>query len=144
MTIYYDIIDKLTSMLLEDENINTCTNGLIDEVAMNKHTTYALAHFMFNNISIGNSTTVGMTLYVMDIVYENKETDDDNLDDVLNTQLAVVMRFIERLRRGDVRLETYALTGTNSLIPFKERFEDEVAGWELSFTIEVPNTMTIC
>jgi hypothetical protein len=131
-------------MLLEDEGINTVTNGLLDEIAMNKHTSYGLGHFMINSFTMNKTFNVSVTLYLMDIVYDNKETDEDNLDDVLNTTLAIATRFLDRMRRGDVRLEQFALTGSPSLVPFKERFEDDVAGWEITFDIEVPKNMTIC
>ena len=86
----------------------------------------------------------------MDIVDISKEeTSDlfvgnDNEQDVLNTQLAVINRLVEVLRRGDLRSELYQLDGDVTCEPFTERFENNLAGWAATFDVLVPNTMTIC
>ena len=66
---------------------------------------------------------------------------NDNETDVLNTQLAVVNRLMELLRRTDT---LNVLDGSPTAEPFTERFENYLAGWALSFDIVIPNDMTIC
>jgi alpha-amylase/alpha-mannosidase (GH57 family) len=86
----------------------------------------------------------------MDIVDESKDAVTDkflgnnNEQDVLNTQLAVINRLLELLRRGNLRDELYELTGTPNVEPFTDRFENKVAGWTLSLDVLIPNDMTIC
>ena len=86
----------------------------------------------------------------MDIVDKSPEETtnsfrgNDNEQDVLNTQLAVGARLVEVLERGDLRTSNYALNGQPLFEPFTERFENYLAGWTLSFDIDIPNDMTIC
>jgi hypothetical protein len=150
MTVFYDILNKVKELLEADNDVNTVTYGNFDETAMNKHTTYALSHFVVSDVTYNGSTSlVSISLYCMDIINQSKDAEttfagNDNLHDVLNTQLAVITRLLEQLRRGDVRDDKYHLNGNPSLVPFQERFEDDVAGWECTFVIEIPNDMTIC
>jgi len=150
MTTFYDVLDKIKNLLEADNDVNTVTYGRFDEIAMNKFTTYALSHFVVNDVTYQGSLTVSISLYAMDIINQVKDTvtneftNDSNLHDVLNTQLAVCTRLLEQLRRGDPYADKYQLVGDASLVPFQERFEDDVAGWECTFTIEMPKSMTIC
>ena len=63
---------------------------------------------------------------------------------VFNTQLAVGNRLIELLRRGSLYVELYQLQGDATFEPFVDRFENKLAGWTISFNVEIPNGMTIC
>jgi len=38
----------------------------------------------------------------------------------------------------------YQLDGTPSFEPFYDRFENEVAGWALTFDVLIPNDIEIC
>jgi hypothetical protein len=86
----------------------------------------------------------------MDVVNTSKEevidifTGNNNEQDVLNTQLAVVNKLIQVLRGGDLHQDLYQLDGSPSFEPFYERFEDEVAGWAVSFDVIIPNDISIC
>jgi hypothetical protein len=86
----------------------------------------------------------------MDIVDKSKEIEtdvfigNDNEHDVLNTQLAVLNRLLEVLRRGSLSREFYQLDGNVSCEPFTERFENYLAGWTATFDVLIPNTMTAC
>jgi hypothetical protein len=86
----------------------------------------------------------------MDIVDESKAdvTDkfigNDNEQDVLNTQMAVINRLLELLRRGDLHTELYQLDGSPTIESFFDRFENKLAGWTLTFDVLIPNDMTIC
>ena len=68
---------------------------------------------------------------------------NDNEQDVLNTQLMVVNRFLEVLRRGDLA-EDYELVGTPSVEFFTERFENKLAGVTVTFEMAIANQMGIC
>ena len=113
-----------------------------------------LINFIFNSIHKQNNTLTyiknvndaGNPLkYYMDIVDYSKEAttdiflDNDNEQDVLNTQLAVANRMIEKLRSGTLYLDKYQLDGSASCEPFMDRFENQIAGWATTFTILVQN-----
>ena len=109
-----------------------------------------MSHFIVNNgIYNGNIWTFNVSLICMDIVDYSKDNEDDfigndNEQDVLNTQLAVVNRLLERLRRGDLMNELYQLEGSPSVEAFTDRFDNLVAGWTVTFDVNIINDMTIC
>jgi hypothetical protein len=86
----------------------------------------------------------------MDIVDQSKEptTDifigNDNEQDVLNTQLAVLNKLVQKLRIGQLHRDLYQVIGDASLEPFMDRFENQVAGWTASFDVLIQNDINIC
>jgi hypothetical protein len=69
---------------------------------------------------------------------------NDNELDVLNTQLAILNRVYEMLRRGDLYDDSFQVTGAPNCEPFIDRFENKLAGWTMTFDVLFPNDMTIC
>jgi hypothetical protein len=70
---------------------------------------------------------------------------DDNLQDVLNTQLQVVNDIQQELRRGELFTDQMQLTTDITASPFLDNFENQLAGWAATISIEMPNTEhTIC
>jgi hypothetical protein len=86
----------------------------------------------------------------MDVVDESKkETTDifrgnNNEQDVLNTQLQVINKLIQVLRKGTLYNDQYQLDGDANCEPFYERFENKMAGWSATFNVFVNNDITIC
>jgi hypothetical protein len=86
----------------------------------------------------------------MDIVDESKEDVTDyfkgntNEQDIFNTQMNVIGRLVEKLKRGDLYANKYQLNGNPSIEAFTDRFDNKLAGWTLSFDVDVVNDMTIC
>jgi hypothetical protein len=86
----------------------------------------------------------------MDIVDISKdETTDnfrgnDNEQDILNTQISVLNRLYEKLRRGNLYDDNYQVEGSPNVEPFIDRFENKLAGWTMTVNINTPNTMTVC
>ena len=148
---YYNITTAIKNQLDLDVFVNTVTLGDIFKVDLNKQTIFPLSHIMVNNATyLNNIWQFNLSVLCMDIVDESKsETIDifignDNEQDVLNTQLAVINRMLEVVRRGDMYSDGYQLTGSPSVEPFVDRFENKIAGWTVTFDIQVANDMTIC
>jgi hypothetical protein len=86
----------------------------------------------------------------MDIVDISKDESvnsylgNDNEQDVLNTQLVVLNRAYELMRRGDMYSDLYQVDGNPTCEPFTERFENLLAGWTMTFDVLIPNDMSIC
>jgi len=151
MQAYYNILQKIKESLEADLNVNTVTTGDIFDIDLAKQTIFPLSHVMVNSATKnGNTYTFSLSVMLMDIVdISNEPTTDkfrgnDNEQDVLNTQLAVGARLVEMLERGAYRDGNYALNGSPTFEPFTERFENYLAGWALSFSVDIPNDMTIC
>ena len=148
---FYNITQKIKDTLALDDFVNTVTYGDIFEIDLNKQDIFPLSHFIVNSASLNGSTwQFSMSLLCLDIVDESKEdvTDkflgNDNEQDVLNTQMAVINRLLELLRRGDLFTELYQLEGSPTIEPFVDRFDNKLAGWALTFDVLIPNDMTIC
>jgi hypothetical protein len=148
---FYNITTKIKETLALDDFVNTVTYGDIFEIDLNKQDIFPLSHFIVNSATLNGSVwQFSMSLLCMDIVDESKEdvTDkflgNDNEQDVLNTQMAVINRLLELLRRGDLYSDLYQLEGTPTIEPFVDRFDNKLAGWTLTFDVLIPNGMTIC
>ncbi len=148
---FYNITTKIKETLALDDFVNTVTYGDIFEIDLNKQDIFPLSHFIVNSATLNGSVwQFSMSLFCMDIVDESKEdvTDkflgNDNEQDVLNTQMAVINRLLELLRRGDLHTELYQLEGSPTIEPFVDRFDNKLAGWTLTFDVLIPNGMTIC
>jgi len=137
MNALYNVINVIETELNAHPFVNTVTYGNIFDVNLNKQDIFPLAHFIVNTaVYNGSIWTINLSLICMGI-YDS----DDNEHHVLAEQLSVINKLLEVLRRGDLRDERYHLTGTPGASPFKERFEADLLGWEITFDIEVPNTM---
>jgi len=69
---------------------------------------------------------------------------NDNEQDVLNTQLALLTRIINELQRGDSYTDKYQVDANVTCEPFVDRFENKLAGWSATFDVIVQNDMTVC
>ena len=148
---FYNLTDKLKDTLIAEPFVNTVTFGSLDDVDLNKQTIFPLSHIIVNSTSVGSKTlTFNVSILAMDIVDISKEetTDvfigNDNEQDVLNTQLALLTRVINELQRGNLYTELYQVEGDVSCEPFVDRFENKLAGWAATFDVLVQNDITIC
>jgi len=148
---YYQITETIKTNLLTDPNVNTVTTGDITDIDLNKQTIFPLAHIIVNNVTAQEQAlSFNITIMAMDIVDEDKDATTDifvgNNDeqDVLNTQLAVLNKIIIQLRRGDLYTTKYQLDGDPSCEPFYERFENRLAGWAATMDILIQNDINKC
>jgi len=151
MTGFYNVTDKIKDTLNAEPFVNTVSYGSLDDVDLNKQTIFPLSHIIVNNCNVLNNTlTFNISVLAMDIVDESKDevTDifvgNDNEQDVLNTQLAIVNRLIAILQRGDLYTDLFQIEGAVGCEPFVDRFENKLAGWTVTFDVLIPNDMTIC
>lgn len=148
---FYQVTDTIKDQLLSDVNVNNVTTGDITKVDLSKQTMFPLSHIIVNSVS--NEDRVlrfNLSILCMDIVDVSKEEvvdifrGNDNEQDVLNTQLAVLNKLAQVLRGGTLHQDLYQLDGTPSLEPFYDRFENEMAGWAMTFDVLVNNDIDIC
>ena len=142
---FYDIVDKIKEILLEDDNMNTVTYGDITKVATEKTTIYPLGHMVVNNATVKNNIfTFNITVACMDIIDQSNIDKIDNEMDIFNTQFAVISRLILKLRRYNMRNEGFLIVGEPTTESFTHRFEDDVAGWDVTFDVDVIQDMSVC
>lgn len=154
MTSIYDIIEQIKGFLRAHPIVNYVTYGDITQVDLNKTTMFPLTHFFVRNTTITeHAMRVTVSLLFLDIVDYTKDFNADdlgdrqdasNLIDVYNTQLQIANALVQDLRRGDLYRDKYQLVGDPLCEPFKDRFENELAGWSMDVVIDIPNNISVC
>ena len=148
---FYQVTETIKNQLLADVNVNTVTSGDITRIDLSKQTMFPLSHIIVNNV--GNEDNIlrfNLSVLSMDVVdFSKEETVDifrgnNNEQDILNTQLAVLNKLVQVLRGGTLHQDLYQLDGTPNLELFYDRFENEMAGWALTFDVLIPNEIDIC
>ena len=148
---FYLLTEKIKDTLLSDLNVNTVTTGDITEVDLNKQTIFPLSHMIVNNVtSSENTLSFNISILAMDIVDQSKDSVTDiflgnnNEQDVLNSQLAVLNKLVQKLRIGQLYRDLYQVLGDVTLEPFMDRFENQVAGWTATFDVIIQNDINVC
>lgn len=148
---FYLLTETIKDQLLGDVNVNTVTTGDIYDIDLAKQSIFPLSHIIINNVTTQEQTlTFNISVLAMDIVDESKEATTDifrgnnNEQDILNTQLAVLNKLVMVLRKGTLYSDQYQLDGDATLEPFYERFDNRLAGWSATFDVFVKNDIDIC
>ncbi len=148
---FYQVTETIKNQLLSDVNVNNVTTGDITKIDLSKQTMFPLSHIIVNNVNNeDNVLRFSLSVLSMDIVDVSKEATvdifrgNDNEQDILNTQLAVLNKLAQILRGGTLHQDLYQLDGTPNLEPFYDRFENELAGWAMTFDVLVNNDINIC
>jgi len=148
---FYQLTETIKNSLLDNIDVNTVTTGNLSNVNLQKQDIFPLSHIIINSVTDSEQTlSFNISILAMDIVSRSKlETADifvgnNNEQDVLNTQLAVLNKLIMVLRKGDLHRDKYQLVGDPNCTPFYDRFENELAGWTADLEIVIYNDITIC
>mgnify|MGYP003675714648 FL=1 len=148
---YYQLTETIKQQLLQDINVNTCTSGDITDVNLNKQDIFPLAHIIINSVSDEEQVLrFNISVLACDIVDQSKSLTVDrfrgnnNEQDILNTQLAVLNKLIQKLRMGQLYQDKYQLDGNPTLEPFYDRFENQLAGWTATMSVLIYNDIYIC
>jgi hypothetical protein len=148
---YYNLLEVIKNALLSDENINTVSTGDITDINLYKQDIFPIGHIIVNNvIDQENVLQFSLSVVACDVVNQSKDLTIDrfvgnnNLQDILNTQLAVLNKLTQRLRKGDLHRDLYQLDGNPSLQPFYDRFDNQLAGWSLDVDVFIYNDINIC
>lgn len=148
---FYQLTETIKTQLLLDINVNTVTTGDISDVNLNKQDIFPLSHIIVNNVVVNEQTLdFNISILSSDIVNQSKlETVDiftgnNDVQNILNTQLAVLNKVIQKLRMGNLHTDMYQLSGSPSLQPFYDRFENQLAGWTATMDVQIYNDIYIC
>jgi hypothetical protein len=148
---YYKLTEVIKEELLKDKNINTVTTGDITDINLYKQDIFPIGHIIVNNVTDQENVLMfSLSILACDVVNQSKEltydrfTGNNNLQDILNTQLAVLNRLIQRLRKGTLYTEQYQLEGSPTLQPFYDRFDNQLAGWTADINVMIYNDIYIC
>ena len=133
---FYQLTETIKNSLLDNIDVNTVTTGNLSNVNLQKQDIFPLSHIIINSVTDSENTlSFSISILAMDIVSRSKDETTDvfmgnnNEQDVLNTQLAVLNKLIMDLRKGNLHKDKYQLVGDPNCTPFYDRFENELAGW---------------
>ena len=148
----YNVLDAIKDHLQADVNVNHVSFGDFRDVDIDKTTIFPVSHFWMNRASMeGQTIRFTIDLMCLDVVDQTKEYENSfygatNLQDVLNSQLQVVNGLIESVRgnRGALAEQQYVLVNNPEAEMLYEEFENKLAGWGISFVIDVPNDISNC
>ena len=148
---FYYIVNGIKEFLKSTDMIKTVTIGDISKIDLDKQTIFPLVHITPNNAQLQeNLVILNVSVFFMDIVDESKTESindfdgNDNELDVLNTQLHLANRLVSEMMRGNMYSENIQIVNTPNAEPFTERFTNNLAGWTVTFDVQIPNEMTIC
>ena len=148
---FYQLTETIKEQLLTDVNINTVSTGDITDVNLNKQDIFPLGHIIVNNVVAEEQVLrFSITVIAADIVDQSKEltldrfVGNNNEQDILNTQLGVLNKLIQVLRKGQLYIDKYQLEGNPTCEPFYDRFENMLAGWSCTMDVLIHNDITIC
>lgn len=149
---YLQIIEILRNELLSNNNITTVSVGDITEIDLDKQTIFPLAHIVVGNTSFNSSiVTYDVSILIMDIVHddttENEPTiyKNDNELYVLNTMFNIGNHLTDKLFNGNLYDgNTFVDRSSVNAQPFKDRFENLLAGWSFNFQLTVRNNIDRC
>ena len=154
---YYRLLDAIKNFLQDNPSINTIHEGDIFKVDLEKETVFPLANIDVTNVDFDehfNRFTIAIV--VADILDETKENEKDqnnvfhgadNLQDIYNTQLSVINLLQSSLKRGILNEDDFVLPEDEivSATPFEQRFENLLAGWVMTFTVDIANNdISVC
>lgn len=144
MNAYYQVTQKLYTILLADTEVNTVTKGDTTRIDTEKDNIFPLVHVYVGEATLTTTTiTFSLQIFAMNLRHEkeavvsDKFIGNDNEDDNLNAMLYVLLRAYLQLQKqgGDYRVDNEP-----TLEPFTEHGNNVVDGWVMSFDIEYPIT----
>lgn len=141
---YYYILNQIRKYISTNGFTNTVTDGDLFDVDLSKQSIFPLAHIIINNASINETiTNFNISILFMDVVDITKQL-EDNENDILDTQFTLISRFVVDLLRGSIYDDFIRVEENATVEPFIDRFENKLAGWTVTFDLQLPNDMTIC
>ena len=150
---FYTITQSLFSELTK-AGFRVVTLGDYLKIDLKRQTIFPYAHIIPQvSNPVDNVGAMTFTIVGMDLVDFNKNDlrdedepffNTDNLQDILNDIHNRFEVVIEQYKRGIAFSDLLQLNSEPSFDPFMERFENLLAGWEVTIVIKYPNNAPIC
>ncbi len=145
---YFKLINGIKDLLQTDVRIKTITEGTISDIDAYKQNIPTMAHIVVDGGStLDNLNTYNVVVSVLDIVVENNNvTEDkfignDNRQEVFNETDNIIRRFYMYFKRNAQGQDIF-IDGSPTFDKVEEyETENRLAGWDLTFTVGVPNNI---
>lgn len=151
---FYQLTDGLKDYLRNREDINTVTLGDLAEVDLNKQTIFPLAHLVFEQSTINTNTIdYDLSIYFISVVEMTKGEIRQQIDPFYGTtdiqdvwarmEIAAIETYAQ-LNKGDLAKAGFRTVDPPTLTPFKDKWENVLAGWQLTIRITLNHGVTTC
>lgn len=147
----YRVVQALNDELLNNPFCNTVTLGELTEIDLAKMTIFPMANITMNSVTHNeNSLTFDITIVNVDIVEVSKEPvennifGNDNLLYIWTNQLYVINRLLSRLKQSLIYDDSWQLDGSPQSEFINKEFENMLSGFTTSFSVTVPNDISVC
>lgn len=152
MTQVYDLLEQIKDKLRANPNVFTVRFGDVSKIDLNKTEIFPISNLDISTaVFVDNMIEFSIGLLALDVIDVNKNAiasdsfnSNDNLQDILNTQLSVVSEIIESVRRGSLYDSQIQLVGNPTADKIEDEYTNKLAGWGLTITIRIPNNFSIC
>ena len=143
MSGYIEILEAIKNELNSYGMLNSITRGTTDGIDLNKQTIFPMAHiYITQGTPNGPAIDWNVTIWILDVEDYNA-TNITNLDYIHNTTFDIGLRLHESFKRGDSWTAGYDLVNL-TMNAIEKAYENNLAGWQLTATIQGPNKMSIC
>ena len=154
-SLYYNVLDYFKTIMSNHPAIESATQGDIFEIDDNEFPAYPLGNILITNaVFDGSQTVYTCQLTIADkIKLKNNESigsannqtipfegTDDVVDIHANT-LSIVNDIVSFSRTG---VQAFEFSGDPRAIPFKDNFDNGLAGWVVTFNLKVFNSADTC
>ena len=154
-TLYYNILDYWKTIMKNHPSINFVSQGDMFSIDTKEFPAYPLGNVMITKASMGEKEIVyGIQITLADKVkLKNNESTgtannqtipfdgtDDTVDIHANT-LSIVNDLISFSRTG---VQAFEFQGDPRATPFKDNFDNGLAGWVVTFNLRVFNSADTC
>jgi len=146
MTEVYDILENVENHFKDEILVNAVTFGDIDEADLIKQTLFPLIHVSIGSmVYVGTTINITLNIVALDILDDSKEYDNTfkgnvGLIDLLNTQSAILNKFITSIKRGRLNMdEGIVLNNEPSLEYLSGVYGNNLHGWGTEIDITIPN-----
>lgn len=146
---YFKLLDSIKTVLEQDGRVHTITEGVLDEIDLQKKNIYSLSHIIIaDGVEFDNLTEYNVELLCLDVITDtnkaeiDKFTTNSNIQDVYEDMHNVVRRFLMKYRKGLQDLE-FCINENPTIDKFYNT-HNKIAGWSLNFSIQVPNDFDYC
>jgi hypothetical protein len=131
MKTYNQLVAFFNSIANAHYFIKSFGNGWDTEADLAKNNTYPYLHITpLSNSVEENTTTYRIGLVVCDLVKE----DDSNLNEVLSDTNQTIKDIVKILRNEN---NMFGILEAPTLNPFRDKYADLVAGWQVELSVEV-------
>lgn len=138
MKTYNQLVAFFNSIANAHYFVKSFGNGWDTEADLLKNNTYPYLHITpLSNSVEENTTTYRIGLIVCDLVKE----DESNLNEVLSDTNLTIKDVVKILRNDN---NMFGITDQPNMTPFRDKYADLVAGWQIELNVEVNFNNNYC